>query len=296
MTTRTNVSVVIPTFNRSGPLLRLLNALEPHAEALEVIVVDDGSTDDTAAMLSSHPWVRSVRQDNLGPAAARNRGWQMATASIVAFTDDDCIPHDGWPFGLVAAFDDPSVGGVGGTIRPQADSWLGRFVVAERQVDHGRELDDTVDYVVTANAAFRRSALDACEGFDERFPRAAGEDVDLSWRMRAAGWRLVLDLGCAVAHDHRATVGGVMRTYYKHGEARARLRLQHPADSLGAAAGRAVSLPTMSQRWRTYRAAGSSAVGSLAYSTLRLAGLGFYVGGLAGGRRELDASAAYTYG
>jgi GT2 family glycosyltransferase len=121
--------------------------------------------------------------------------------------------------------------------------------------------------------------LEAVDGFDERFPRAAGEDVDLSWRLRTAGWRLVLEARCSVRHDHRATLPGVLRTYAKHGRARALLRALHSADSVAAAGARAVCPSTLGNRWRRYRASGASPATALAYLLLRAVGLGCYLSG-----------------
>ena len=133
------------------------------------------------------PWpVRVVRTGGRGPAAARNAGWRLSRTPWVAFLDDDVAPPDGWWRGLLAdlasAADD--VGGVQGriqvplpTTRPPTD-WERSTAGLERA------------QWATADMAFRREALAAVGGFDERFPRAYREDADLALRLRRAGWRL----------------------------------------------------------------------------------------------------------
>src|SRR4051812_19853042 len=104
-------SVVVATHNRAELLARLTDALRAQSDvdAFEVIVVDDGSADATPDVLRrierSWPALRTIRLDeNRGPATARNAGWRAATAPIVAFTDDDCVPQAGWLAGLVDGF------------------------------------------------------------------------------------------------------------------------------------------------------------------------------------------------
>jgi len=248
------------------------------------VVVDDGSTDGTEALLRDVTWATVLRQPNAGAASARNRGWRQATAPVVAFLDDDCTPGPGWPLGLLDAFSAPEVVGVGGRVDGDHDGALSGYVAAERLVGHGRDLPDgDVDYLITANAAFRRRALEEVDGFDEDFPGAAGEDVDLSWRLRAAGGRLVRS-EVAVAHAHRTSPGEIVRTYRAHGRARAILDRRHPARRSRAAVGGAVGPAAWSAAWRRYRHEGIGPVGATALLGLRVAGLAAFARGLREGR------------
>lgn len=280
------VTVVVPTYQRVDLLRRLLPSLEVLAgEGVEVIVVDDGSRDATPELLAEQSWAVVVSQANAGAAAARNAGWRRATAPIVAFLDDDCLPDPGWPTGLLPAFEDPQVVGVGGRIRSTGASWLDAFVEVERLVDHGRDLGDGVDYLVTANAAFRVEALVAVEGFDDGFPGAAGEDVDLSWRLRAAGGRLVRS-EVGVRHEHRTSVPDILRTYRGHGRSRARLDERHPQRRSGAAARGALAPSMWRERWRGYRAHGVGVGAASALLVVRALGLASFALGLRRGRRQ----------
>ena len=107
------VAVVIPTHNRSARLRRLLDGLRAqHVDGgFEVVVVDDASTDDTPEVVAElarsypHPFHYERLERNAGPAVARNRGWRIATAPLVAFTDDDCVVEPGWLAALVGALE-----------------------------------------------------------------------------------------------------------------------------------------------------------------------------------------------
>jgi glycosyltransferase involved in cell wall biosynthesis len=292
------ISVVIPTFNRSNSVARLLDALSDDdvaAIASEVIVVDDGSTDDTEDRVrSSSLQPTYIRQDGAGPAAARNTGWRASSASIVAFLDDDCVPRPGWLTDLVEAFTDPSVGGVGGTIEPLVDGFIADFITADGLVDHGRpvagSVDDAPTYLVTANAAFRRDALVAADGFEERYRLdrpgrtgriVAGEDVDLCWRIVDAGWVLRRSPAATVAHDHRVGADAVLRTYFRHGRARRELGRRHTGRGAAEGMRRAAALSHWTDRVARYRADGARSWPRVAgFVVLRIAALASYACGV----------------
>lgn len=273
------VTVVVPTYNRAASLARLLDALagcEQPGDGIEVVVVDDGSVDGTADVVRrSKVGARYVRQDNRGPAAARNAGWRLARSPLVAFTDDDTVPDRRWLVDLVEELHArPDLAAVGGAILPLHRSFLADFVQAERLVSHG--LDDAtgdVRYLVTANATWRVGALRAVGGFDERFPIAAGEDVDLSLRTISRGGRLGVTDRAVVRHDHRTSVRELLRTYHRHGESRHLLAEKHP--ELRTASGTATKILAgrcWAGRYRRYRDGGASPSVAAVYLALRTAG------------------------
>ncbi len=181
---RPAVSVVIPTFQRASRLPALVAALEAQTNAppFEVVVVDNGSTDDTSARLadlaaSTSLDLRVARVlTNRGPARARNLGVRSARAPVLAFTDDDCLPHPGWLAAGAAALDAGATLVVG-RVRPPDDADPGpfdrRLVVADDR------------FFQTANLFARRADVLAVGGFDEAFRDAAGEDTDLALRVLA---------------------------------------------------------------------------------------------------------------
>lgn len=203
------VSVIIPTFNRAITLADTLAGLiaqDYPADRLEVIVVDNDSTDatervvQTAAAAAPIP-IAYYRKENRGPAAARNYGIARSGGELLAFTDSDCIAGRDWLRRAVGHMA-PNVGLVAGPVRP--------FVNPRRipsffyhQTDHSRPNE----LYVTANILYRRSALERVGGFDEQFGAYAwgapigGEDTDLGWRVRQAGYRAVWAGDAPVDHE-----------------------------------------------------------------------------------------------
>jgi glycosyltransferase involved in cell wall biosynthesis len=192
-------SVVIPTYNRHATLRQTLQAVlaQTHPD-FEVIVVDDGSTDATPAMLPAEfPTVRHYCQANAGPAAARNRGIAEATGEIIAFTDDDCLPPPDWLARLADGFcRQPQVVGVGGPllapVNARRKNLLARYeAYIVQDLYQAREAEVLAGFDCPAggtnNMAYRRAALQAIGGFDETFPYPAAEDADLKWRLAQQG-------------------------------------------------------------------------------------------------------------
>ncbi|HEX4812664.1 MAG TPA: glycosyltransferase [Nonomuraea sp.] len=174
------ITVVIPTIGR--PTLR--DTLAAVGPGVPVIVVDDRGA---GAPVSAAAGVRVVRSGGLGPAAARNAGWRAAGTPWVAFLDDDVIPRPGWAEAVWKDLVD---------LPEDVAGSQGRIVVPlpgdRRPTDGERHTAGLADASwVTADMAYRRSALEAVGGFDERFPRAYREDADLALRMLRAGYRLV---------------------------------------------------------------------------------------------------------
>jgi histidinol-phosphate phosphatase family protein len=175
--------VVIPSAGRPG-----LGALLAGLRGARVVVVDDRRRADGPLVDPLPEGVRVVRGPARGPAAARNAGWSACSAEWVAFLDDDVEPGDGWLDALAAdlAAAGEDVGGV-----------QGRLVVplpaGRRPTDWERNTAG-LEHArwATADLAYRRAALLAVGGFDERFPRAYREDADLGLRITAAGWRIVM--------------------------------------------------------------------------------------------------------
>jgi len=276
-----SVSVVIPTHNRAPSLARLLQALrcaEQPAGGLEIVVVDDGSTDSTPDVACGAD-LRYLRQRNAGPAAARENGWRAARGDRIVFLDDDCMPARDAVVLLARALDDAD--GVGARILPvTATALVPGFMQAEGLVDHRVGADGGVRWLVTAAAAFRREALERVGGFDVTFTDAAGEDVDLTQRLLASGARLRLEPRAVVLHDHRTRLSHLFRMYYRRGRVQRRLTTRHRA--IRADSTRNASAFFMPSAWRDqyrrYRRA-APAARSMGYAALRAATAFAYVAG-----------------
>ena len=198
------ITVVVPTFRRAGNLPRLIGALEAQtlpASRFEVVVVDNGSEDDTSAVLeslaaSSAIDLRPLRIEvNRGPAPARNLGWRSARADYVAFTDDDCVPRPDWlEQALRTCRATPDLGVLqGATLRPTAAYDYGPNTVF-------RETLTPSPYFEGCNLVFPRSVLARTGGFDETY-HFGGEDTAAGWSAIETGGRWLFDETCAVEHD-----------------------------------------------------------------------------------------------
>ncbi len=127
------MSIIIPTFNGASRINNCLDALlkQTAERDAEILVVNDGSTDNTADVVTRHAGIRLVSQANAGPAAARNRGASEARGTIILFTDDDCVPMPNWLDAMIKPFDDPEVVGAKGVYRSHQKSLVARFVQIE---------------------------------------------------------------------------------------------------------------------------------------------------------------------
>jgi GT2 family glycosyltransferase len=223
------VSVVVCSYNGGqtlGECLRSLLALD--YPDYEVIVVDDGSTDGTRALLADFPTVRAVHQANRGLSAARNAGLQAATGSIIAYTDADCFASSSWLTHLVYQLQHSGAAAVGGPNLTPPDGWLAACVAAAPgQPTHVLESDQVAEHIPGCNMAFRREALAAINGFDPEF-RKAGDDVDVCWRLQQAGYWITFAPGAFVWHHRRPGPRAYLRQQAGYGEAEALLQRKHP--------------------------------------------------------------------
>jgi glycosyltransferase involved in cell wall biosynthesis len=224
------VSVVIPAYNAE----RTIGEVAAHSLSqtkgslqVELIVIDDGSTDDTAAVAES-AGATVIRQQNSGPATARNRGWKSATGTFICFTDSDCIPAADWLENLLDGFTDSQVGAVAGSYEiANPSSWLARWVHQEIMERHKR-MPTFVRAFGSYNVAIPRHVLQATGGFDPVYRRASGEDNDLSYRIIKKGWRIAFRPQAKVAHYHPERLWQYLMQQYRHGFWRAKLYKAHP--------------------------------------------------------------------
>jgi glycosyltransferase involved in cell wall biosynthesis len=224
------VSVVIPTYRRPQLLRRCLSALiaQTMGPALyEILIVDDGATHDTwktvrsAASSRSMPAIRYIAAPSRrGPAAARNLGWKAARGSIVAFTDDDCIPVPEWLAEGMAAMNDPDCSGVWGDII---------VPLPEQPTDHElttKGLEQSP--CATANCFYRRDTLASVGGFDEQFTAAWREDSDLQFTLLEQGHRLHSCKRAVVMHPARPAPWGISLRQQRNNLFNALLYKKHP--------------------------------------------------------------------
>lgn len=213
------MSIIIPTFNGASRIDNCLDALLKQQTVdrdVEILVVNDGSTDNTADMVTRYSGIRLVSQANAGPAAARNRGASEARGTIILFTDDDCVPLSNWLDAMIKPFDDPEVVGAKGVYRTRQKSLVARFVQVEYEDRYRMMADlDSIDFIDTYSAAFRRDRFLEMTGYDTSFPVACAEDVELSYRMSARGWKMKFVPAAIVYHTHPDTLWQYLKKKYK---------------------------------------------------------------------------------
>jgi GT2 family glycosyltransferase len=222
-------SIIVPTYKRPQALAECLRALENTdypRERLEVIVVDDGSPNPPEQVVreyARHLPVRLVSlQNNAGPAAARNRGAELARGDFLAFADDDCRLSPTWLQVMADRFRDvPTCAATGRTenalnrnLFAKTSQALIGFLYAHYNADpaHARFL--TTNNMAISSELFRRVG-----GFDTSFLRAAGEDREFCDRLLAGGHRVVYISGAVVFHAHELTLLSFFRQHFHYGRA-----------------------------------------------------------------------------
>lgn len=225
-------SVVVPAYQAVQEIFGCVRALCRQTlprQMYEIIVVDDGSTDGTAAAARAAGADQVLVIPHSGPAAARNAGLEVARGEIVLFTDADCQPSTTWLERMVAPFADATVAGVKGVYRTRQRAVVARLVQLEYEYRYERMARvETIDFVDAYSAAYRRHLITGAGGFDPAFPVPSAEDVDLSFRLARNGHRLIFVPQAWVWHRHPNQLRTYLARKARYGFWRALLYLRHP--------------------------------------------------------------------
>lgn len=225
------VSVIVAIYNAAATVrdcLESLLHLEYPQAKLELLCIDNGSTDDTPRILQAYEGrLKVLRAARRGPAAARNVGARCATGDVIALTDSDCVVDPQWLRHLVQPLRDARVGVAGGTIlsRRPCNS-IEAF--GEQIHDHYRAVHEfNPPYAITMNWAARRDVLDRVGPFNEDLLRSS--DVDWSYRVVSAGYQVAYAPAAIIYHQNERTPWGLMREGYVHGFHAVRVSQLHAA-------------------------------------------------------------------
>lgn len=218
------ISVIIPAFDCVDCLSAQLGALASQrtSRSFEIVVADNGSSDGTVELVEERQAVmRNLRlvdaSEIPGAAFARNRGAAEAHAAILLFCDADDIAHPDWIEEMAQGLEDADL--VGGYLESRLLNPLS--VVAWRGEHRQDRLPGSgwLPAAVSANLGVRRELFEALSGFDTRFPGAAGEDIDLSWRAGLRGYRVAFAPKAIVHYRHRQDLRSLIRQAYNYGMA-----------------------------------------------------------------------------
>ncbi len=223
------VSIVVCSYNGGKTLDRCLESLK-HVDYpdYEVILVDDGSKDNTPEIAAKHPWIVNIRQENKGLSFARNVGGYAAKGEVIAYTDSDCMADPDWLYFLVGTLISGDYAGVGGpNISPPAENWIQACVsAAPGGPSHVLLTDVVAEHIPGCNMAFFKWAFEKVGGFDPEY-RKAGDDVDFCWRLQQEGQIIAFSPSAIVWHYRRFTLGAFRKQQEGYGEAESLLRFKH---------------------------------------------------------------------
>jgi len=225
-----SMSVVICAYNAAATLDECLeNACALDYPGLEIVVVDDGSSDATPDIVRRHRRARLLTINHAGLGTARNEGLRATSGEIVAFLDSDAYPTADWPYYLALGFDKAEVAGVGGPNEcPAGDGTRARQIAsAPGGPIHVLLSDDRAEHVPGCNMAFRREVLEELGGFDPIYT-VAGDDVDLCWRVLDRDWQIAFHPAAFVWHHPRSAVAAYLRQQRGYGASEALVQARHP--------------------------------------------------------------------
>lgn len=323
MEAASNSSIVIPAFNAEASIAAVVHEVVVQAGAnAEILVMDDGSTDRTAAS-ASDAGARCISSPHCGPASSRNHGARLSQREIVVFLDGDILPGPNWLKMIIQPFTDCTIAAVQGVTRTRQEGTVARYCQGEIEYKQQRfARSPSIDSIAAGMFAVRRELFLAYGGFSDRFRMAAAEDTDLSYRMSRDGYKIVFRPDAYGFHDQPASLRQYARLKFWRGYWRSVLYRRHPdkimqdsytlhtqrfqvaaalfapawvpavawsagATGLGASLALVVAT-TLPSTWSIARAAGLR-VGTIAPLMQGVAGISLALGLAAGGVREVVA-------
>jgi glycosyltransferase involved in cell wall biosynthesis len=227
------VTFVVPVYNGEHTLAEALASIlaQDDGRPFEVLAIDDGSSDSSAAILTAvaaaDPRMRVLAGAGRGAAAAINLGVREARHPIICQVDQDVVLRSGWMPAICRALDDPAVAAAQGYFRtPRRATLCARVMGLDLELRYIRLRGRPLDHVCTGNSAYRAEVLGAVGGFDENL--GYGYDNDLSYRLSEAGHRLAFATAAESEHRWRESLWAYLRQQYGVGYGRLDLMAKHP--------------------------------------------------------------------
>jgi hypothetical protein len=230
-----DVTLVIPARDAARTIEPCLDAAlavaaRPGSRLARILLVDDGSRDATREAATARG-IEVLGSGGRGAGAARNVGWRAATTRLVWFVDSDCVASPDALETLLPHLGDAGVGGVGGSYAIASDATLLERLIHEEIVTRHARMDGDVDFLATFNVLYRRDALAALDGFDERYLK--GQDAEFAFRVLESGRRLRFDRRSLVRHFHADRLSRYLRVQRQQGYWRVALHLEHRGRGTG---------------------------------------------------------------
>lgn len=218
-----NISVIIPSYNAEKTVIQALKGLENETRKdFEVVVVDDGSTDSSFELVKSYKnkselSIRLIKQQNAGPAKARNIGVEHSEGDIIIFLDSDCVPPDNWVEEMVRPLDNNIAGCNCGYKVKNKESLIARYIDYEIAKRHEKLIGKSIDTIGTYSASFIKSVFNEAGGFDTKYKAASGEDFDFAFNVKKMGYDLVFTGKTFVYHYHPDTLKKYLKQQFGRG-------------------------------------------------------------------------------
>jgi GT2 family glycosyltransferase len=222
------VSVIIPTYRREDLFFKCLGSLSQQDypnDKFEVIAVYDGNDCpyDKAKLGSALKTIRNLQfftKINGGAAKARNFAISKTRGSLILTIDDDCVAQTNWISSFVSYMSESKelIGSGGTVMAAPPKSYVQKYIAFKRLMYQPvRDTEGNIVTIITANACYKKEALDKVKGFDEEFPFSGGEDLDLSMRLRKYG-NLGYSNKSIICHYHRSSLYGLIKQHYFYGK------------------------------------------------------------------------------
>lgn len=224
------ISIVIPAYNSERTIGKSIEACQaqdyPH-DRFETIVVDDGSSDGTEKVVKSYN-IRYIKQENKGPASARNTGWRNAKGDYIFFLDSDCIPERDWLSKTMAYYTREDIVCIGGRYGiANEESLLALCIYTEFLVRYAR-MPKFPKYIGSHGYSFRKDFLEKIGGYNEEYTKASGEDNDLVYRILTAGYKPMFVQDIIIYHFFPTRLFSYLKTQGRHGYWRMKLYKDFP--------------------------------------------------------------------